>query len=133
MTTIPTNGYLFDFGSNGLTLQVAASGSNQFFRISAGGGVLWTSTTAAYISAGTWYHWAVARQGTSLRVYINGTFIGSATRSGTVGGGTLTLGNYGGGGGYSWLGTMDDVRVTGGLARYVNSTFPVPSAALPLK
>jgi len=68
-----------------------------------------------------------------MRVYINGTHIGSASRSGTVGGGTLTLGNYGSGGGYSWLGAMDDVRVTGGLARYVDSAVTVPSAALPLK
>jgi hypothetical protein len=85
-----------------------------------------TATTA-------WYHIAVDRDASNVvRIYINGTPVASATRTGTnaaiaeplrVGAtGGLTAGN-------EWQGNIDDLRITKGVARYAGTTFATPLAA----
>ena len=80
-----------------------------------------------------WFHFAVTRSGTAVRLFINGVQVGTdGVVTGTFGGaGTLTVGNYGGGGAsYGWTGVFDEFRVTNGAARYT-ANFTVPTTANP--
>ncbi|MDP6585153.1 MAG: LamG domain-containing protein, partial [Anaerolineales bacterium] len=88
-------------------------------------------------STGTWYHIALVRNGTTLKVYIDGTSVISVSASTTALGasedpfrvgvfndastGSPTLDWY-------FNGHIDDLRITKGLARYT-SNFTAPSAA----
>ena len=91
-------------------------------------GFLITGTTT--INNNTWYHLALTRQGSTLRLFVNGVLDGSATYSTSTSG---AANQYVGGfvtGGFSFNGNLDDVRYTTGLARYT-TTFTPPTAALP--
>lgn len=91
-------------------------------------GFLITGSTT--INNNTWYHIALTRSGSTLRLFVNGVLDGSATYSTNTSG---TANEYVGGfvtGGYSFNGYLDDVRYTNGLARYT-TTFTPPTAALP--
>ena len=85
----------------------------------------------------TWYHFAVARDGTNLRVFIDGTQIGSTYDIGTqtlfASPDTLTLGGMNSDPSPSILpfgGWLDEVRITVGVARYT-ANFTAPSEAFP--
>ena len=80
----------------------------------------------------TWYHVALTRSGTSVRLFINGTQTGSTyTDSGptNLGQAAILLGHYPASGSYH-QGYMRSVRVTVGAARYT-SNFTAPSAPFP--
>jgi hypothetical protein len=90
--------------------------------------------STATIAANTWTHVAVTRSGTSFKMFINGSQDGSATSSATP---TITTTSrlYVGTGSYdpgsvnrTITGYIDDLRITKGIARYVNNFTP-PSAA----
>ena len=82
----------------------------------------------------TWYHLAVARSGTSTKMFIDGTQVGSTysdsndykandyARIGSASDNPSGL-NY-------FNGYIDDLRITNGLARYT-ANFTPPTAALP--
>lgn len=83
------------------------------------------STTAFPLN--TWFHLAYARSGSTIRCFVDGALIGSATDSATLGNGTggLTLS--------SAAATdllWDDVRISKGLARYT-AAFTAPAATFP--
>ena len=74
---------------------------------------------------GKWWHYAVTREGTTTRMFIDGILRGSATSStdftnNGIGVGRATDGGYG------WAGYIQDFRVYRGLAKYTND-FVVPS------
>ena len=74
-------------------------------------------------SANTWYHVAISRNGTNLRVFINGTQLGSTVTSSTnYVQGPLEIG-------YLVNGYIDDLRITK-YARYT-SAFTPPAQAFP--
>lgn len=82
----------------------------------------------------TWVHVAVSRQGDNLRLYVNGTMVAKRTGfaavsligSNPVGVGS---GSYYGSGVW-FLGYIDELRITKGVARYVSdTTLTVPTAA----
>ena len=84
----------------------------------------------------TWRHFAVTRNGTDLRAFCDGVQIGSTTTMSTDISGTdnnMTIGRTHTGGGFH-RGYLQDVRVTKGLSRAINTsgtwTYPVPTAAL---
>ena len=90
-------------------------------------------TGTATISQNTWHHIAVARSGTTTRLFLNGSQVGS----GTLGNQTVNTSfsaNIGRLGYTSYLkdfnGYIDDLRVTKGVARYT-AAFTPPTAALP--
>jgi len=84
------------------------------------------------ISSNTWYHVAITRSGTTLRCFLNGTQIGTdqtssqnltSTATVDIGVTKSNLSSY-------FNGSIDDVRLTKGVARYTAS-FTAPSAAFP--
>ena len=89
---------------------------------------------AGTVAANTWHHVALVRNSGSVRVYFNGTQVGSTwTDSTDYSQTTLHIGRY-----YAnttqfqWLGYLDDIRLTVGSSRgYTGSTITVPTAAFP--
>lgn len=87
----------------------------------------WTPTT------GVWYHLAVSRSGTSLRIFIDGVQSGStATSSDNITGSAVPLEigsmTYSGSHIFAINGRLDDLRITKGAARYT-ADFTPPTAA----
>jgi hypothetical protein len=90
------------------------------------------------VALNTWHHVAVARSGSSLRVYLNGSQVGSTvtnsdsltpTSSRSLSIGRLALETV-----YLFdlPGQIDDLRITKGSARgYTGATITVPTAAFP--
>ena len=83
------------------------------------------------VSADTWYHIAVARSGTSTKMFVNGTQVGSTYTDNnsyvSAGSGiNVYWGNYSGNLGGDYIGYMQDMRITNGLARYT-SNFTAPT------
>lgn len=89
------------------------------------------------LTTGTWYHIAVARSGTSTKMFLNGTQVGETytdTNDYTSGGSLRPLigasafgGTFGTNG---VIGYIDEVRVTKGFARYTANT-TAPTAEFP--
>ena len=94
-----------------------------------GSGYLILSSTNT-IEPGRWYHSAVVRDSGTLKLYINGTLIGSASQSGnlpTNGNGPFYIGaevSDSGGFGNYWPGKISNFRVVKGTAVYTSSFDP---------
>lgn len=106
------------------------------YRPDQGNKIVWydggsTASAALSLSTGTWYHFAVCRSGTSLRIFLDGVQTGStATNTTNVNGtGALTIATLAGAGQSidAWL---DELRITKGVARYT-SDFTPPTSAFP--
>jgi hypothetical protein len=91
-----------------------------------------TGTSA--ISATTWQHIAVCRSGTSTKLFVDGTQVGSTytdTNTYICPANRPFIGAESTSGGTGYMnGYIDDLRVTKGIARYT-TTFTPPTAALP--
>jgi hypothetical protein len=100
------------------------------FRIWNGSAVIIGSTSYAL---NTWYHVAISRSGTSLRLFVNGVQDGSATNSSNIPTGSTygaTIGNWTEiGDNRYFAGYIDDLRITKGYARYT-ANFTPPTSAL---
>jgi hypothetical protein len=99
-----------------------------------GNGVNWLQSTST-ISTGQWYHVAVSRNGTTTRIFIDGTLEdteASDTTSYNFSTDSLLIGRNGwdSSNQQGFHGYIDDVRITKGVARYT-ATFPVPTAPFP--
>ena len=83
---------------------------------------------------GNWHHLAVVRSGSAFSMYIDGSLVASGTHAGNCGSSTRNLmigdnlANYGGD--RNFLGKLDDLRITKGVARYT-SAFTPPTSAHP--
>lgn len=114
----PTNGYLLRYTAGSLDW------------LCFGG----TNVSAAWSPVvDTWYHVAVDRDGTTLRLYIDGVKVASTTG---VQNGThaepFGVGQMNNAGGRPFDGWWNEFRYTHGIARYATDTsFPVPTAAFP--
>lgn len=84
------------------------------------------------ISANVWSHIAVSRSSGVVRIYQNGTLVGTQTMNTNMGGsGNFIIGWAGGSNPY-FSGYIDEVRLTIGSARgYTGSTIDVPTAQFP--
>jgi hypothetical protein len=93
-----------------------------------GGSSVNTSTT---INNGSWRHIAMSRSGSSLKIFVDGTQVSSATNSNSVTGTYLVVGGY-----YSTSftlnGYINDLRITRGYARYT-ANFTPPTTAFPVQ
>ena len=95
----------------------------------------WIQTSTSFWSADTWYHVAVAREGTTTSFWVDGTRIGTVTDSDaisthanpyfTIGAGYSTSA----GPSYTHQGYIDDFRVSN-IARYSGASIAVPTGAL---
>ena len=106
------------------------NGTSLEFWITAAGGSSTINATSA-ITANTWQHLALCRASGTLRLFVNGTSVGSVSNSTSLTGQQIWIGdnNSSGGGLYVYNGYMDDLRITKGYARYT-SNFTPPALAL---
>lgn len=120
--TVPAgaNWYIMDFGSNGQIIRLYQNTIKQM-----------AGSTTQYDSgflpaAGQWYHFAFVRRGTSFTMYVDGVSRGTGTVSSDMRSSTVTLGNYGGGGGYSPDMRVDNFRMSA-FAKYTTAFTPPAS------
>ena len=127
---------LVDFrpsGTNGAYPNIFIAGGG-YLSYNANGSVPITGGTV--INTGTWYHFALARSGTSTKLFLNGTQQGSTYSDSTnyiVGDNRprIATGGYGSGVA-NFDGYLDDIRITKGVARYT-ANFTPPTAPFPNK
>ena len=103
----------------------------QFWQSGASANTISADISTLGLSTGTWYHFAIAYDGTTTEAYFNGSRFGTSTgnynapSSATdfrVGGATPS---------YSMDGYIDEFRITKGSSRYTGTTLTVPTAAFP--
>lgn len=98
-----------------LQLRLSANGATNTIKISA----TWSPALS------TWYHIAADWDGTTYRLYVDGVVIGSATTGIALFDSTGLLAIASG-----FIGWVDDVRITKGVARYAGAFTP-PTSAFP--
>lgn len=70
------------------------------------------------ISNGQRFHWRYAREGSTFRLFLNGTAVGSATSTAAgASGSPLTIGRDASTNGREWYGWQDEIRLTNGVSR----------------
>lgn len=106
-----------------------------FFGMVSGSIVMYLNGTATLSAAwsptlNTWYHVAVDRDGTNLRLYVDGVVKGTVANSTTItnSAAILMIGNDGANRNHP--GFLDEMRITKGVARYAGAFTP-PTAAFP--
>jgi hypothetical protein len=86
--------------------------------------------TGGALSLSTWHHIALTKSGNDHKLFINGTQTGSTyTNSTSYTADRITFGANNTGGN-NYLGSMDEIRVTTGVARYT-ANFTAPTQAFP--
>jgi hypothetical protein len=118
--------YIIDYrpsGGNGIypTLYVNTSGNVIYYVNSA---VVITSSSA--LSTSTWYYIALVKNGSTTTLYINGTSNGTYSDSNVYLLGTFApfIGRSGNSATGYWPGSMQEIRITKGIARTISSTAP---------
>lgn len=71
-----------------------------------------------------WFHFAVSRNGSTLRIFVNGVMEAKSTTYTTSVSGTqnVKIGGNNAGSGDDWRGYVDDIRITKGVGRYDQDT-----------
>lgn len=86
---------------------------------------------AGSVSADTWHHVALSRNSGNVRVFLNGSQVGTTWVDSTnYSQQLLYIGRYFADTQYQWTGYIDEVRWTVGVGRYTDSFTP-PTAAFP--
>lgn len=120
----------FDSTGNGWQIYVETTGKLSFWQY-VGGNLLYNM--GVDIRDGAWHHIAVSRQGQALRMFLDGAMIGSVNTASDFTSPTarISIGFQAQGGArYPLRGTIDDVRITKGVARYT-ANFTPPEAEFP--
>lgn len=111
------SGISFGFTGSGLSLGWGVGGISDY-------------SFAHGMSLNTWYHVALTRNSTNMRMFVNGTQIGvtqsisKAYDLSGISGTNSTIGSYSSSG-YFFVGYIDDLRVTRGIARYTTNFGPL--------
>lgn len=108
LSTGTSNGFLFTAYQNKV----------QFF---SGGSFILTGTTT--LTTGQWYHIALAREGSTLRLFVDGSLEDSVSNTTNYSDTYLRVGKDVNSG-YDFSGYMDDFRITKGVARYTSDFTP---------
>jgi len=123
--------YLFDWRTATDTSNsfLAQEGTNNWTYWNASGSGVSSGFTSSTFSASTWHHVAIAREGSNIYFFVDGTKTsGSVSDTSNYDSGTLVIGSRYNGQNYL-DGYIDDLRITKGIARYT-SNFTPPDAAL---
>jgi len=130
--------YMQDSASQQVWFASGDSGNDNFYfqqngsDIGVGNALVYISrqTTAGW-NLNQWYHVAACRSGGTLRLFVNGTQVGSNVTDSTnwISVGTAVVGAVSNGT-LAFNGYMSDLRITKGVARYT-TTFTPPTAILP--
>jgi hypothetical protein len=108
-------------------LRISTGNNNNTLRVASGSSDLFDSNTT--FNNNVWNHIALTRSGTTLRLFLNGTQVGSATNSTNFVTDTFMIGQTSASGtNYYFQGYMDDFRITKGYARYTANFTPPTSA-----
>jgi hypothetical protein len=86
--------------------------------------------TGAALNVSQWYHIALTKFGTAHRLFIDGTQTGSTYTDATGYNGTQLFFGANSSDQFNYVGNMDEIRVTKGVARYT-ANFAAPTAAFP--
>lgn len=81
-------------------------------------------TTSNSVVFGQWNHIAFTRSSGTLMIFINGVIGYSAANATSYSSGVVRVGTDGGGSAFPYLGYIDDLRITNGVARYTASFTP---------
>lgn len=120
--------------ANGIPVQIfQTSGSVEIYISSTNGYsyiVNGLTGPASSVSVNTWVHFAVVKNGSAYRVYVNGVGGSTVTDATAIAYTSTTNANIGNApfGSYPFVGYIDDFRITKGYARYT-SNFTPPTAA----
>jgi len=116
-------------GSGGVQMYIGDNGTGPWYA---------NSGNIGTVANNTWYHFAISKSSTNVKVFLNGTQIGTTyTAPAAAFAGTL---NYIGALNYAdqgfaiyrtMYGYIDDLRITKGYARYT-SNFSAPTSAFPI-
>jgi len=123
-TPIGFGGGVFGWNAtNGIEWRFAFDSNTLYFQWFQGGTSHGTITNS--ISTNTWHHVAAVGDGSEIRLYIDGVLVDTETVSATITAITTPTGvkigvNEAASGGY-FNGYIDEIRVTKGVARYVNN------------
>jgi hypothetical protein len=88
------------------------------------------STAGNAVPNNQWTHLAFVKSGTTVKIYVNGTSTASGTMNVTFGRDSTNYIGIEAGSSYPFVGYIDDLRITKGIARYT-ADFTPPDAALP--
>ena len=88
------------------------------------------ASATGLVTTGTWYHLAVARSGTTARLFLDGTLVATGSNSQSFTDQVLAVGANGDGS-EAVNGYIDDLRITKGVARYTANFLP-PTIAHPV-
>jgi len=125
------NRCLFDNreGGDGIAIYASASGPSQDDRlILANNLAVIAGDSSTQFTANTWQHWAVTREGNTVRGFIAGTLVWSVTDSRAYSNSTRCYVGAVYGGSQFFPGYLDEVRLTIGTARYTANFTPSTSA-----
>ena len=119
-------------GVGGILLYFAAADSTPSLLVDTGGSWGINQQATGKFNVGSWNHFAIVRNGTAFKLYINGKSVLSATSSATIpdNGSAFTIGAISADGSYPIsMGNVSDVRVVKGTAVYT-AEFTPPTAPL---
>ena len=116
--------YIFFIQSSTLYFQWWTSGTSP--------NTISASISSLGLSTGTWYHFAIAYDGTTTEAYFNGSRFGSTSTADYNEPSSATDFRVGGATPFYYLdGYIDEFRITKGSSRYTGTTLTVPTAAFP--
>lgn len=105
--------------SGGLSATISSSA------ISVGRSLVATELSGSYaFSAGQWYHIAITRQSSSVRLFVNGSQVGNGISSTSYSQGAITIGVDGDGSSLRLNGSLSDLRIYNGVAKYTANFTP---------
>lgn len=121
-------------GTQGWAVEVRATGA-LWFRARVGGTFSNTFLASAtgLVTAGSWYHWAICRSGSSWWFFLDGVSVATATNADTLdylSPSPVQIGRSASSDENPYSGHLDEYRITKGVARYT-SNFTPPSAPFP--
>ena len=117
----PSNQYFLDYGNNNFTIGWSALQGWRAMNVrNPGIGFVEGGPSVLVPTVGPWYDVVVARKNGKLGIFVNNALVQSTIMANVPWGSAdvLTIGNYGEGQTYGFMGDMDYLRITKGVSRF---------------